>query len=252
MALRTIGDREEAADAVQDALLSAHRAAARFRGDSAVTTWLHRIVVNACLDRIRRRQAHPTVPLPDGNRAPTTGTGGLGAGGTGAGPRHRAGGPRRRSPRCRLEQRAALVLVDVQGYPVAEVAGSSASPRARSRAGAPGAGPGWPCCSGTCAPPASGRLRPRPPVSRPIDGRARRHAGEPRPGRGRRIGVGPVPAGRQPGGHVTTEGFREVDLDLLADYLGGALDGTPEQDEVAHWSPTDPPGPRRTRCWPPP
>ena len=68
VALRTVGDREEAADAVQDALLSAHRNAARFRGDSAVTTWLHRIVVNACLDRIRRRQAHPTVPLPDGNR----------------------------------------------------------------------------------------------------------------------------------------------------------------------------------------
>ena len=58
VALRTIGDREEAADAVQDALLSAHRNAARFRGDSAVTTWLHRIVVNSCLDRIRRRQAH--------------------------------------------------------------------------------------------------------------------------------------------------------------------------------------------------
>ena len=68
VALRTMGDREEAADAVQDALLSAHRGAARFRGESAVTTWLHRIVVNACLDRIRRRQAHPTVPLPDGSR----------------------------------------------------------------------------------------------------------------------------------------------------------------------------------------
>src|SRR3954467_3540028 len=60
VALRTIGDREEAADAVQDALLAAHRNAARFRGESAVTTWLHRIVVNACLDRIRRRHAHPT------------------------------------------------------------------------------------------------------------------------------------------------------------------------------------------------
>ena len=69
VALRTIGDREEAADAVQDALLAAHRNAARFRGDSAVTTWLHRIVVNASLDRIRRRQAHPTVPLPDGTRS---------------------------------------------------------------------------------------------------------------------------------------------------------------------------------------
>ena len=71
VALRTMGDREDAADALQDALLSAHRAAGRFRGDSAVTTWLHRIVVNACLDRIRRRQAHPTVPLPDGGVAAT-------------------------------------------------------------------------------------------------------------------------------------------------------------------------------------
>ena len=120
MALRTIGDREEAADAVQDALLSAHRAAARFRGDSAVTTWLHRIVVNACLDRIRRRQAHPTVPLPDGSRSETARTG-AGAGGTGTGPRHRPGRPRR-ARRAPAEQRAALVLVDVQGYPVAEAA----------------------------------------------------------------------------------------------------------------------------------
>ncbi|GAB3966363.1 hypothetical protein GCM10027615_13490 [Plantactinospora veratri] len=68
VALRTVSDREEAADALQDALLSAHRSAARFRGEAAVTTWLHRIVVNACLDRIRRRQAHPTVPLPDSSR----------------------------------------------------------------------------------------------------------------------------------------------------------------------------------------
>src|SRR5437762_2651621 len=65
VALRTLGEREEAADALQDALLSAYRAAAGFRGDAAVTTWLHRIVVNACLDRVRRRQSRPTVPLPD-------------------------------------------------------------------------------------------------------------------------------------------------------------------------------------------
>jgi RNA polymerase sigma-70 factor (ECF subfamily) len=121
VAIRTIGDREEAADAVQDALLSAHRAAARFRGDSAVTTWLHRIVVNACLDRMRRRQAHPTVPLPDGSRSDD-------------GP-HR--GPEPAAPvqdhdtalvvrealaALPIEQRAALVLVDVQGYPVLEAA----------------------------------------------------------------------------------------------------------------------------------
>jgi RNA polymerase sigma-70 factor, ECF subfamily len=121
VAIRTIGDREEAADAVQDALLSAHRAAARFRGESAVTTWLHRIVVNACLDRMRRRQAHPTVPLPDGTHSDD---------GSPRGPEPAA--PiqdhdtamvvRQALAALPVEQRAALVLVDVQGYPVIEAA----------------------------------------------------------------------------------------------------------------------------------
>jgi RNA polymerase sigma-70 factor (ECF subfamily) len=121
VALRTIGDREEAADAVQDALLSAHRAAARFRGDSLVTTWLHRIVVNACLDRLRKRQAHPTVPLPDGRHTDD---------GTPSGPEPAAPVQdhdtalvvRQALADLPVEQRAALVLVDVQGYPVAEAA----------------------------------------------------------------------------------------------------------------------------------
>ncbi|MDI6099095.1 RNA polymerase sigma factor SigM [Actinoplanes sp. NEAU-A12] len=120
VALRTIGDREEAADAVQDALLNAHRNAARFRGDAAVTTWLHRIVVNACLDRIRRRQAHPTVPLPDGNRDEDRPTG----------PEPVAPAPdhetalvvRAALAALPVDQRAAIVLVDVQGYGVAEAA----------------------------------------------------------------------------------------------------------------------------------
>ncbi len=65
VALRTTGDHEEAADALQDALISAYRRAAQFRGESAVTTWLHRIVVNASLDRLRRRSVRSTLPLPD-------------------------------------------------------------------------------------------------------------------------------------------------------------------------------------------
>lgn len=65
VALRTLGDSEEAADALQDAWISVFRNASSFRGESAVTTWLHRIVVNACLDRARRRSVRPTVPLPD-------------------------------------------------------------------------------------------------------------------------------------------------------------------------------------------
>jgi RNA polymerase sigma-70 factor (ECF subfamily) len=61
VALRTVCDPEEAADALQDAMVSAFRRAADFRGDAAVTTWLHRIVVNASLDRLRRRAARPTT-----------------------------------------------------------------------------------------------------------------------------------------------------------------------------------------------
>jgi RNA polymerase sigma-70 factor (ECF subfamily) len=65
VALRTMRDPDEAADALQDALLSAFRNAAGYRGDAAVTTWLHRVVVNACLDRIRRRAVRPTTRLGD-------------------------------------------------------------------------------------------------------------------------------------------------------------------------------------------
>jgi RNA polymerase sigma-70 factor (ECF subfamily) len=65
LALRTSYTPEDAADSLQDALLSAHRNAAGFRGDAEVRSWLHRIVVNACLDRIRRNKTHHTVSLTD-------------------------------------------------------------------------------------------------------------------------------------------------------------------------------------------
>src|SRR3954452_10097430 len=79
VALRTTGDPDEAADALQDALVAAFRRADSFRGDSAVTTWLHRIVVTACLDRLRRRRVRLAEPLPDDldQRAHTTVTSGL-------------------------------------------------------------------------------------------------------------------------------------------------------------------------------
>ncbi|MDS1113264.1 RNA polymerase sigma factor SigM [Gordonia westfalica] len=65
VAIRTSQSPEDAADGLQDALLAAHRTARDFRSDAKVTSWLHRIVVNACLDRIRRNNARRTVPLPD-------------------------------------------------------------------------------------------------------------------------------------------------------------------------------------------
>ncbi|PXY31657.1 RNA polymerase sigma factor SigM [Prauserella muralis] len=116
VALRTVRDPEEAADALQEAFISAFRAAANFRAESQVTTWLHRIVVNACLDRVRRRQARPTVPLPEqGHNEPAV-------------PRDSMA---ERETRLVIadaldqlpdDQRVPIVMVDVEGYSVAETA----------------------------------------------------------------------------------------------------------------------------------
>ncbi|MGW4977979.1 RNA polymerase sigma factor SigM [Streptomyces mirabilis] len=121
VALRTLGDREEAADAVQDALVSAYRAAHTFRGQSAVTTWLHRITVNACLDRARKAASRKTSPVDDTERLEQL-----------LEPHESASAPAERNDLHRellaalrtlpADQRAALVLVDMQGYPVAEAA----------------------------------------------------------------------------------------------------------------------------------
>ncbi len=60
MAFRVLGDAVEAEDAVQDAWVSAWRSLRNFRGDSAPSTWLYRVVTNAALAYVRRRG--PTVP----------------------------------------------------------------------------------------------------------------------------------------------------------------------------------------------
>lgn len=65
VALRTMRNPEDAADALQDAMISAYRNAGSFRGDSQVSTWLYRVVVNACLDRLRRAKVRAAVPLPE-------------------------------------------------------------------------------------------------------------------------------------------------------------------------------------------
>ncbi|GAA3534768.1 RNA polymerase sigma factor SigM [Amycolatopsis ultiminotia] len=114
--MRTLRDPEEAADALQEAFISAFRAASKFRAESQVTTWLHRIVVNACLDRIRRRQARPTVPLPEsGLNEPV-------APGDSMAERETSLLVRQALDQLPEDQRAPIVLVDVEGYSVAETA----------------------------------------------------------------------------------------------------------------------------------
>ena len=115
VALRTLADREEAADALQDALLSAYRSAGSYRGEAAVTTWLHRIVVNACLDRARRARNRPTVPLPADDRAPAERRDRLSE-------RETSLEVLAALARLPADQRAALVLVDIEGFPVEEAA----------------------------------------------------------------------------------------------------------------------------------
>lgn len=117
VALRTLGDPDEAADAVQDAFVSAYRKAESFRGEAALTTWLHRIVVNACLDRMRRKSMRPVAddelieaaerdaPMPDQTSE-----------------REISMEVTAALKLLPTDQRAALVLVDMLGYSVEDAA----------------------------------------------------------------------------------------------------------------------------------
>ena len=128
VALRTMGNPHDAADGLQDGLVAAYRRADSFRGDAAVTTWLHRVVVNACLDRLRAAKVRRAEALPD-DLDEQPGRGSLvTASGAATDPEEAAVADDRRRALLEAlatlppEQRAALVLVDMEGYPVAEVA----------------------------------------------------------------------------------------------------------------------------------
>jgi RNA polymerase sigma-70 factor (ECF subfamily) len=115
VALRTLGQPEDAADALQNALLSAYRGAAGFRGGSAVTTWLHRIVINACLDLARRRSVRPTEPLLDDPASDLADRDTVSE-------RETSLAVMAALRTLPPEQAAAVVLVDIEGFPVNEVA----------------------------------------------------------------------------------------------------------------------------------
>ena len=63
VARRFFSDESDAQDAVQDAFLSAFRALDRFEGDSRLSTWLHRVTVNACLMKLRTRRRRPELSI---------------------------------------------------------------------------------------------------------------------------------------------------------------------------------------------
>ena len=113
LAYRMLGGPEDARDATQEAFLSCFRHLADFRGDSAFSTWLHRIAVNACYDILRRRPPI-AASLDDQPEAAQT-------------PDHaeqsaQAADVQRALLAVPPEFRAALVMHEVQDMPVEEIA----------------------------------------------------------------------------------------------------------------------------------
>jgi RNA polymerase sigma-70 factor (ECF subfamily) len=126
LAYRIMGDEDSAADATQEAFISAYRAIDGYRGGS-FRAWLMRIVTNACYDELRRRKRRPTSSLEALFVNDATPGGALVEG---------VEGPEAFAQRRELnqvlqaglqtlpsEQRVVLVLSDVQGYDYQEIAG---------------------------------------------------------------------------------------------------------------------------------
>ncbi len=63
LALRTVGNPEDAADLSQEAFLRAYRSIGSFRGDSKFSVWLYRLTTNICIDFLRSKGRKPTVSL---------------------------------------------------------------------------------------------------------------------------------------------------------------------------------------------
>ena len=135
VAYRVMGDQSDAADATQEALISAFRNLSSYRGGS-FRAWLMRIVTNACYDELRRRKRRPSLSMDD------LGEEILEADGLGNGFLHAPQeGPEATAMRTELaraiqdcldrlpdEFRMVAILADVQGYEYREVAAAVGKP----------------------------------------------------------------------------------------------------------------------------
>ena len=73
LCVRILGDRDDAADASQDAFLMVVRKLDQFRGDAAFSTWLHRVTVNVCYDHLRSAKRRPLLHRVDDDHPLETG-----------------------------------------------------------------------------------------------------------------------------------------------------------------------------------
>jgi RNA polymerase sigma-70 factor (ECF subfamily) len=118
IALRMTGNVEDARDAMQDVFVSALRALRTFRGDAQLSTWIHRVAVNASLDLLRKRKRHAHRPLEDAGDEPSDDAGPEEAAAHAA----RAAEVQRALQLVSDEHRAVLVLHDLQDLDYADVA----------------------------------------------------------------------------------------------------------------------------------
>ena len=113
LAYRMLGNPEDARDATQDAFLACFRHLSRFRGDSAFSTWLHRIALNACYDALRKRRDTtslddlPVEPMPATDHADRAAA---------------ATDVQRALLAVRPDFRAVLVMHELQDLPLEEIA----------------------------------------------------------------------------------------------------------------------------------
>lgn len=122
IALRMMGNREDAQDCAQEAMVRIYRAMGSFKGQSALATWIYRITMNTCLDELRRRKARKVTSLDslvDNGWSPTD---------TGDTPEEHGLRVEKQNALNRAIQslpddmRAAIILRDVKGYSYDEIA----------------------------------------------------------------------------------------------------------------------------------
>ncbi|HIS98918.1 MAG TPA: sigma-70 family RNA polymerase sigma factor [Candidatus Faecaligallichristensenella faecipullorum] len=122
VALRMCGNREDAQDCSQEAMLRIYRALSNFKGQSSFATWVYRITMNTCLDELRRRKVRSASSLDSLLEA-------------GWSPADSAEGPEQHSLRSEQrrmlekaiqslpeDMRAAIVLRDIQGFSYDQIA----------------------------------------------------------------------------------------------------------------------------------
>jgi RNA polymerase sigma-70 factor, ECF subfamily len=114
IALRMLGDRHDAEDIAQDVVIQVWTALAGFTGASSFTTWLYRIVVNRCLNQLRRRRW--TRPVLESDPQPTAGAEDTVIA------RQRAGAAMEAIAALPSDQRAVIVLHQLEGLSYREVA----------------------------------------------------------------------------------------------------------------------------------